>query len=107
MSVKKIRGINVTILRTHLPPSTLVPMQLSSLTPLLVSALFKASYQVIQNKSRSSPIGGIKKIGISSTFTSIYSCINKTAIYALDAAICIGQYLTPTYTKLTFEQVNI
>jgi hypothetical protein len=56
----------------------------------------------------------LKKFGISSTFTSIYSCINKTAIYALDAAIyaldaaiCVGQYLTPTYTKQTFEQVNI
>jgi uncharacterized membrane-anchored protein len=50
--IKKIRGINVTKLKTHLPPSTLVPMQLSSLTPITVSALFKASHQAIQNKSR-------------------------------------------------------
>jgi hypothetical protein len=49
----------------------------------------------------------LKTFGISSTFTSIYSCINKTVIYALDAAICVGQCLAPSYTKQTGEQVNI
>jgi hypothetical protein len=44
---------------------------------------------------------------INNTFTSINTFINATVIYALDIALCVGQYLAPNYTKQIDDQVNI
>jgi hypothetical protein len=44
---------------------------------------------------------------INKTFTSINTFINAIFIYALDVAICVGQYLVPSYTKQTGDQDDI
>jgi hypothetical protein len=81
-------------------------MQLSSLTLLLVSALFKASPQAIQKASHHRLVV-LKIFGVTSRFTSIYNGINATVVYALDVAICVGQYLTSSYTKQIGVQVDM
>jgi hypothetical protein len=49
----------------------------------------------------------LKIFGVTSRFTSIYNGINATVVYALDVAICVGEYLTSSYTKQTGDQVDM